>query len=72
MSATQSILDGYIREEQFALNEGISTRTSARYRAQANGLPFVEFGGKIYIPIEEARNWLRDRVKRPNRRRLAA
>jgi len=72
MSATQSILDGYIAEQQFALNEKISTRTAARYRSMANGLPFVEFGGKIYIPIDEARQWLRDRTKRPNRRRQAA
>ncbi|MCW2110264.1 hypothetical protein M2227_003452 [Bradyrhizobium elkanii] len=72
MSATQSILDGYIVEQQFALNEKISPRTSARYRAMTNGLPFVEFGGRIYIPIEEARDWLRNRIKRPNRRRQAA
>jgi hypothetical protein len=37
-----------------------------------NGLPFVEFGGRIYIPIEEARDWLRNRIKRPNRRRQVA
>jgi hypothetical protein len=68
----QSILAGYIREDVFVADAEISKRTSARYRSQADGLPFLEFGGRIYIPIEPAREWLRSRVKRPNQRRKAA
>ena len=51
----QSILAGYIREDKFATAANISLRTSARYRGQPDGLPFLEFGGRIYIPIDAAR-----------------
>lgn len=71
MSEVCSILDGYDPEPVFAAGAHISTRTTARYRNQPNGLPYVEFGGRIYIPREEARDWLRSRIKRPNQRRTA-
>jgi hypothetical protein len=65
----QNILAGYIRDDEFAKSVKISRKTSARYRGQPDGLPFMEFGGRIYIPIEAAREWLRSRVKHPNPRR---
>jgi hypothetical protein len=68
----QSILAGYIREDKFATAANISIRTSARYRAQPDGLPFVTFGGHVYIPVAAAREWLRSRVKHPNPRRKGA
>lgn len=70
--ATTSILDGYMLESTFAANAKVSPRTIARYRNQPDGLPYVEFGGRIYIPIADARAWLSGRVKRPNQRRKAA
>lgn len=68
----ESILAGYLTEQDFADGAKISVRTVARYRSMPDGLPYVEFGGRIYIPIEDAREWLRNRVKRPNPRRKAA
>jgi hypothetical protein len=68
---TDSILDGYVDEQQFAVNANISTRTVQRYRHQPDGLPYVMWGGKVLIPIDESREWLKSRIKRPNRRRAA-
>jgi hypothetical protein len=66
------ILSGYAGQEEFAKSNRISARTVARYRNQANGLPSVTFGGRIFIPIDEASAWLRAQVRRPNQRRAAA
>jgi hypothetical protein len=63
------LLDGYQFEGDFAVENHIERRTSARYRHEPDGMPFVEFGGKIYIHIEGAKKWLLRRQKRPNPRR---
>lgn len=70
--ASTSILEDYVTEQQFAAGAKISPRTVARYRGQADGLPYLEFGGKIYIPLDGARDWLKAKVKHPNSRRRAA
>jgi hypothetical protein len=67
----QSILSDYLLDDDFCKQTDISPRTSHRYRNQPNGLPYMEWGGRIYIPIEPAREWFRARVKRPNQRRKA-
>jgi hypothetical protein len=67
-----SILDGSQPEKEFAQANNASQRTIARYRNQPDGLPYFEWCGRIYIPVEEARRWLESRVHRPNRRRVAA
>jgi hypothetical protein len=69
MSEQAEILSGYVPQEDFARANRISTRTVARYRSQSDGLPYVEFGGKVFIPLREAGDWLRDRIIHPNRRR---
>ena len=53
-------------EPQWAAHREISQRTSARYRQQ--GLPYLEFGGRIYIP-PEGDEWIRSRICRPERSR---
>lgn len=63
------ILANYMEQDVFARMHHISARTVARYRNQTNGLPSVEFGGKVYIPIDEAAAWLRNRIRHPNKRR---
>jgi hypothetical protein len=68
-SSDGDILAGYVEQAQFAHDHRISPRTVARYRNQADGLPSVEFGGKIYIPIDDAASWLRNRIRHPNKRR---
>jgi hypothetical protein len=57
-----SILEGYVREASFAKTE-LSPRTIARYRSV--GLPWVRFGGKVYIDLEGGREWLRRQVNHP-------
>jgi hypothetical protein len=66
MEKTARILGGYVEESQFAADNDIHLRTSARYRNLPNGLPYIEWGGKIYIHIEGARAWLRSRAKSRN------
>ena len=61
--------DEYVTEAKFASENGIHQRTAARYRNEPDGLPFVEFGGKIYIHLPLAREWLEARVHRLNPRR---
>ena len=59
----------YVTEAKFAEANGIHQRTAARYRNEPDGLPFVEFGGRIYIHLPRAREWLEARVRHLNPRR---
>jgi hypothetical protein len=62
----------YEKEADWAEGHGISQRTASRYRALPNGLPFLFFGGFVYIPKREGREWIASRVKRrrnPRRQR---
>jgi hypothetical protein len=64
MSDDISILRGFVPERDFVAANKISIRTSKRYRAQRGGMPFVLWGGKVFIPVEPARAWLRSRMNR--------
>jgi hypothetical protein len=57
----------YAKEMDWAAGHGISQRTAARYRTI--GLPFLTFGGFVWIPKREGRAWIASRVKRRNPRR---
>ncbi len=59
----------YEREDRWAKAHGISPRTAKRYRALPNGLPFLVFGGWVWIPRQEGREWIASRVQRRNPRR---
>jgi hypothetical protein len=54
----------YSRESDWAKAHGITQRTVARYRDR--GLPFLFFGGWIWIPRREGDEWIASRVKRRN------
>jgi hypothetical protein len=60
------ILDGYATEEKFAADNNVSKRTVAEYRKEPDGLPYTVWGGKVYIPIEQARQYLATRIRCPN------
>ena len=62
-----NFLAEYDKECDWAQELGISQRTAARYRA--SGLPFLEFGGLIWIPKRGGREWIANRVRRRNPRR---
>jgi hypothetical protein len=61
------------KEADWAEGHGIAQRTAARYRSL--GLPFLDFGGFIWIPKREGREWIASRIKRrrtPRQHRQAA
>jgi hypothetical protein len=62
----------YTKESDWAKAHGITQRTVFRYRQR--GLPFMFFGGWVWIPRQEGDEWIAARVKRRNasRRRTAA
>ena len=72
MSDTHSILGGFATEAEFAKANDIHPRTLARYRNQPNGMPHIRWGGKIYIDVAGAREWLHKRVVRRNPGRRVA
>jgi hypothetical protein len=57
-------LSQYEREATWAPSHGITRRTSKRYRDQ--GMPYLFWGGIVYIPKHQGREWIADRVKRRN------
>lgn len=71
MSEAISILDGYVPEEDFAAAHDVNPRTVARYRNQPNGLPYVKWGGRVFIDVNGAREWLGEKTIRRNQRRRA-
>jgi hypothetical protein len=67
LSALALLLEGYIAEADLAAEPGAPCkRTLARYRTEPDGLPYLRFRGRVYIPIDEGREWLKRRVRRPN------
>jgi len=71
MSEAISILDGYVPEEDFAAAHDVNPRTVARYRNQPNGLPYVKWGGRVFIDVNGAREWLGEKTIRRNQLRRA-
>jgi hypothetical protein len=57
----------YDKESDWAAGHGISQRTVSRYRAL--GLPFLSFGGFVWIPKAAASEWIAGRIRRRNPRR---
>ena len=62
----ETFLDKYQEEADWAREKRISRRTSTRHRNRTNGLPFLEWGGKIYIPRVEGQDYIDSLVKRPD------
>jgi hypothetical protein len=59
----------YHREDEWAEAHGVCQRPVARYRAL--GLPYLTFGGFVWIHKAGGRKWIANRVKRRNPRRTA-
>jgi hypothetical protein len=66
-SLDPDFLAQYERESEWAEAHGVCQRTVARYRER--GLPYLFFGGYVWIPKLEGRDWIAARVKRRNSRR---
>ena len=69
-----NLLEGFQPEQEFADDNGISRRQVARYRNEPDGLPYMYFGGRVWIDIEGGREWIKRRVinRNPTRTRRAA
>ena len=66
-------LSKYERESTWAPAQGITYPTSRRYRLQ--GMPYLMWGGCVFIAKAEAREWIAAQVQRrnpPRRKRQAA
>jgi hypothetical protein len=71
MNEPVDILADFVLEDDFCKTADVSKRTLARYRGQPDGLPFLIFCNRVYIPIKEGREWLQAKIRRPNPRRRA-
>ena len=62
--SSQNILDDYVLQSKFAVDHDVSEHTVARYRAEPDGLAYAVFGGKVYIHVPSAREWMAKRIRR--------
>jgi hypothetical protein len=60
------LTDEYTEEKKFAEDNNVHQRTVARYRNQPDGLPYVMWGGRVFIHVPRARQWLESRVRHLN------
>jgi hypothetical protein len=63
------ILHGYVPQAEFAQANHVTTRTVARYRRQPDGLPYLIWGGQVWINVARGRQFLESRERRLNPRR---
>ena len=68
MDRPVNVLADYVLRGVFAKSIKVSDRTVARYENEPNGLPHLYIGGRDYVHIPSAREWLARRLKRPNPR----
>jgi hypothetical protein len=62
-----NILDGeYQLEADWSRDHNVRPRTTMRYRKEPDGLPWVKFGGRVYIHLPGSREWLKRRTRRPS------
>jgi hypothetical protein len=59
----------YELEETWAKRKNITRRTVARYRDEPDGLPYLRWGGRIWIHTRLGEDFIRRRITNPNRRR---
>jgi hypothetical protein len=64
-----NILEEFAPETEWAAANGMSIRTSKRLRDQ--GLPYVEWCGKILIHLPGSRQFLAGRIRKNNQPRKA-
>ena len=54
-----TVLEGFLRRDELALQLGLSPRTIDRWQAFREGPPRVRIGRTIFYNIESVREWLR-------------
>ncbi len=68
-TAQDSIFEGYVTEEKYARQRGVSVRTCQRDRALRKAPPHVVLGNRIFYRVEAVRAWLETRERNADRRR---
>jgi hypothetical protein len=71
MSASE-LLQDFTDLEPFAAECKRNPRTVRRWMNQPDGLPYTKIGNRILLHIPTAREWILQRMRRPNPRREAA
>jgi hypothetical protein len=61
--------DDVLPREQLANEWHVTIRTVGNLQNEENGLPFIMSGNKVFFRAGSAREWMRRREKRLNRRR---
>ena len=51
-------LDGFISEEEYARQRGVTVRTCQRARQLRKAPPYVQFGRRIFYRVDAVREWL--------------
>jgi hypothetical protein len=65
-----NLLDDYLELSDFARDEvKRHPRTVTRWTKEPDGLPYTTMGKTVLIHIPTAREWLFNRMRRPNPRR---
>ena len=64
------LLEGYISEQEYAHQRGVSLRTCQRERALRKAAPHVVLGKIVYYRVDAVREWLinQERCFEPNAR----
>jgi hypothetical protein len=63
--------DELIPDAELASRWGCTTRALRRYEKQPNGLPYWIVGGKKYRAVRASAEWLANRKRQPNPRKVA-
>jgi len=63
-----NILSEYQLQAEAARAGRVSERTIARKRREPNGIPWMEWGGKVYVHRAGYRDYLKRRIQRNGRR----
>lgn len=68
-----NLFDGYLTEEQYAAQRGVSLRTCQRDRQLRQSPPYTVIGKKVMYRADAVRQWLltreREQVRAPEPRR---
>jgi len=65
---SQTVFDGLVTEKEFAQLVGTSLASVRRWRA-FGGLPWVAFGRKLKIPLQQALAWAEQRARKREKAR---
>jgi hypothetical protein len=56
--SNSQLLAGYLSEEEYAKQRGVTLRTCQRDRALRQAPPYVVIGRQVYYRLEAVREWL--------------